>query len=73
MDARSPITLALLAKAVAVPDIPRRRRDSRPISSGIEITAGNTVAPPSALVCASVPDTAICPWPMPLGMAMIVA
>ena len=45
---------------MALPDIPRRR-ESRLIPSGIEITAGNTVAPPSAVVRASVPDTATCP------------
>jgi hypothetical protein len=50
-----------------------RRSESRFIPSGIEISAGNTVAPPSALVRASVPDTAICPWPMPFGIATILA
>ena len=49
------------------------RSKSRFIPSGIEICAGNTVAPPSAVVRASVPDAAICPCPMPLGMPMIFA
>jgi hypothetical protein len=60
MDTRRPETPALPAKAVALPDIPRRIESSL-IPSGIEITVGNTATPPSALVRASVPDTAICP------------
>src|SRR6202165_5048569 len=63
MQARSPITPAFWANAVAFPDIPSRS-ESRLIS---EISAGNTEVPPSALVRASVPDAAICPWPTPLG------
>jgi hypothetical protein len=72
MDARRPITPALSENAVALPDIPGRS-ESRCIPSRIEISAGNVVAPPSAVVRASVPDTAICPWPMPLGIAVILA
>jgi hypothetical protein len=54
MEARSPITPAFSANAVAFPDIPGRS-ESRLISSGIEIPAGKTVAPPIAWVPASVP------------------
>src|SRR5207247_920185 len=57
---RSPMTPALGANAVALPDIPNRS-DSWAISSGIEISAGNTVAPPNVLVRASAPYAAI--WP----------
>src|SRR6202022_2538981 len=46
MKARRPITPALSANAVAFPDIPSRS-ESPLISSGIEIVAGNTVAPRS--------------------------
>jgi hypothetical protein len=53
MDAKRPITPALGENAVALPDIPSRS-ESRLISSGIEITAGNTVAPSSTLVLANV-------------------
>ena len=40
---------------------------------GYRYLGRKTVAPPSALVRASVPDTASCPWPMPFGIAMILA
>jgi hypothetical protein len=64
MDASNLITPALGENAVALPDMPSRS-ESRSISLEIEITVGNTVAPPRALVLASVPDTATCPWPIP--------
>jgi len=60
MDAKTPITPAFGENVVAVPDIPSRS-DSRLKSSGMEITAGNNVVPPSAVVRASVPETATCP------------
>ena len=72
MEARSPITPAFAANAVALPDMPSRS-ESRLISSGMEISAGKADVPPSAVVRASVPDVAICPWPMPLGMLVILA
>ena len=57
IEAINPITPAFFANTVAVPDIPRRRLCGS-TSAGIEIAAGNTDAPPMALVRDSVPDTA---------------
>ena len=66
------MTPAFSAKVVALPDIPSRS-ESWPISSGIDISAGKAVVPPSAVVRARVPDTATWPWPIPLGIAVILA
>ena len=71
MLSRQVIKVTIPANTVAVPDI-SSRSDSRFTSSGIEISAGNAVVPPSAVVRASVPDTAIWPCPMPLGIALMV-
>lgn len=60
IDVTGSMTPAFAANAMAFPDIPSRS-ESRLISCGIEIVAGNTVVPPSALVSVSAPDVAICP------------